>query len=235
MKRGVLYLSLREAYHQYTAASITALRATGYIGPVRVVTDDAAFHKLCTPELRVEVVQVLSVESELASRHYKTSLIDYAYTECLFLDSDTLPVAPPDEVWNYLEAGDLHLCFDHHPIVSEALDRLPVIQDERDLMIQLGLTGARHLNSGVMLFKQTPAVSRLFRCWHREWTRFRHRDQLALVRAIAATETVVGVLPATWNSPPDGYSSARSARFAGVNILHFSLEHRRQWAEFADW
>jgi hypothetical protein len=232
MKRGVLYLSLGVAYHQYTTASITALRATGYSGAVRVVTDDAAFHRLCVPGLGVEVVQVPSVESELASRHYKTSLINYGYSECLFLDSDTLPVGNPDAVWDFLKAGDFHLCLDQHPVVSEALDRLSVVPDECDLMTQLGLIGAPHLNSGVMLFKQTPAVSRLFRFWYREWTRFRHRDQLPLVRAIAATKTLVGVLPATWNSPPDGYSSASSAKSAGINVLHFYLEHRRRWAEF---
>jgi hypothetical protein len=51
-----------------------------------------------------------------------------------------------------------------------------------------------HYNSGVLLFRKTPAIHALFGRWHQEWLRFQHIDQLALCRAIAACPVEVARL-----------------------------------------
>jgi len=231
--RGVLYLSIGVAYSRFTTASIAALRATGYRGRVRVVTDDTSFGSEGGPLANIERIVVPPVGVGYASRHYKTALVQYAYDECLFLDSDTLPVADPSEAWRFLQSADFYLSLDGTATVDQALERPAIDREERELMKHLGLATEPHLNSGVLLFRKSPAVAQLFARWHLEWSRFRNCDQLALVRAIAAARSHIGLLPREWNCPPAGFSTASEARMSGVKVLHFFFEHRCHWPEFA--
>lgn len=230
--RGVLYLALGPGYRYLTLASISALRRYGYRGPVRVVTDDQDW---VPPALNCEVVVVPDVGDGYSTRHYKTRLLDFAYDLTLYLDSDAVPITDIDEVWSCLRHCDIAMAADARQTVGALIagDRnMAERRAEFSLMMRLGLTSRVYFNSGVMVFRRSSATAALFASWHEEWLRFRSRDQLALVRAIALTDTVVGSLPAAWNCPPipvrsDGrlniksFASVRDARDSGAKVLHF--------------
>jgi glycosyltransferase involved in cell wall biosynthesis len=222
-----LYLSIGESCAQLTVQSISFLRQAGYDGPIRVVTDtilpDAG-------ELGFETVEVPAVEGAWESRYYKTQLNRFAFPRNLYLDADTLPIAPIDSLWDELRWGDLCLAHDIQADVGSFLSvswgKEHLSRDELIYMGAFPLQDYHYFNSGVMLWRQCPAVERLFRAWHREWKRFRNLDQLALVRAFAEAGTPVHTLSPVWNCPGGKFRSIGASQRSGVRILHFLSRQR---------
>jgi hypothetical protein len=225
--RGVVYLALGESYTSLVTDSARTLRLHGYDGPVRVVTD-APSHELV--DLECETLVVGSLPGGFASRFHKTQLNRWAFERTLFLDADTIVISSIDEVWQLLAGRDMAMAPDMHASVADVIARS--VNDpsrrapEYQLMQELGLIDRRYYNSGVMLWDQNGRVSRMFHRWHQEWNRFGGEDQLALVRAIAATGTKVATLDSAWNRRPKAFSSVDEARGAGVRILHFLSRQR---------
>jgi hypothetical protein len=234
--RGILYLSIGKAHCAYVARGVRHLRHFGFRGPIRVVTDQCD-HRL--PLHEVEVVRVPAVEDGFPSRVYKTRIYEHAFEGAtLYLDADTMCIAPVDPVWEELEHHDLCMCRDLHPDVGHVI-RYSANDPERrrpeyDLMLSLGLERRTFYNSGVMLFRRAPGVEALFRSWHREWLRFGHEDQLALVRAMAKSDVAVRLLPDRWNLRPRGIASVAEAQRNGGRILHFLSRQRPLWDQFQD-
>jgi hypothetical protein len=224
--RGVLYLAVGESYHHLTLASITSLRRYGYLGPIRVVTDDPTW---VSPGLNCETVLVPDVGDEFASRYYKTQLPHFGYDETLFVDSDAIPIADISGIWETPGGHDIALAPDFRHSVGDliAKDRkLAETRDEFSLMIRLGLTSHTYFNSGVILFRRSAATEALFSAWHHEWQRFHGRDQMALVRAMAFTPARVRALATSWNCPARIYPSIRDAQQANVKVIHFFSSNR---------
>jgi len=225
--QGVLYLALGELYTKLATDSARTLRLHGYDGPVRVVTDVPS-HDLV--DLECETLVVGSLPGGFASRFHKTQLYRWSFERTLFLDADTIIISPIEEVWELLRGHDLAMAPDMHPYVSDVISRSVNDPNRRapeyQLMSELGLNDRRYYNSGVMLFDQNGRMSRMFHRWHQEWNRFGGEDQLALVRAIAATGTRVSTLDSAWNRRPKAFSSVDDARSAGVRILHFLSRQR---------
>jgi hypothetical protein len=224
--RGVLYLAIGASYHHLTLASIASLRRYGYLGPVRVVTDDPTW---VTPRLNCDIVVVPDAGDGWAARCYKTQLPKFGYDQTLFLDSDAIPIADISGIWEILDGHDIAMAPDLHPSVGDLITKnrnVAELRDEFSLMIRLGLTSHAYLNSGVMLFRRSLATATLFSSWHQEWQRFQKKDQMALVRAIVSTGTRVGTLPINWNCLARTFSSIRDAQRADVKVLHF-LSHNR--------
>ncbi|WP_232303788.1 glycosyltransferase [Pseudofrankia sp. DC12] len=225
--RGVVYLALGESYANLVTDSARTLRLHGYDGPVRVITD-APSHELV--DLECETLVVGSLPGGFASRFHKTQLYRWSFERTLFLDADTIVISSIDEVWELLAGRDMAMAPDMHSSVADVIARS--VNDpsrrapEYQLMQELGLAGRRYYNSGVMLWDQNGRMSRMFNRWHQEWNRFGGEDQLALVRAIAATGTKVATLDSTWNRRPKAFASVDEARGAGVRILHFLSRQR---------
>jgi len=229
-ERGVLYLALGDAHRGLAAASIACLRRYGYHGAVRVVTDQPDW---LPTELHCETVQVPHAGDGLASRHYKTQLLRFAFDSTLFLDADAVPIGDITDIWKFLDDCDIAMAADVHSTIGEtvAMNRhrdwwRELWGDEYRLMIRLGLTSYPYFNSGVMLFRRTSGVEELFSAWHQEWQRYRTRDQMALVRAAALKATAVRTLPEIWNCQARFFASIRDAQNAGVKILHFLSANR---------
>jgi hypothetical protein len=229
-QRGVLYLAIGDEYRALAGASISCLRRYGYRGPVRVVTDQPGW---LPPELRCEQVLIPGAADGLASRHYKTQLVRFAYDLTLFLDADAIPVSDISGIWTLLDDGDIAMAADIQRSVGEAITMnwrrdwwKEEWGDEYKLMIRLGLAGYPYLNSGVILFRRTDAVARLFDAWHQEWQRYGTRDQMALARAAALTATRFRILSQEWNCQPRHFASIRDAQQAGARVLHFLSANR---------
>jgi hypothetical protein len=230
-RRGVLYLAIGDEHRELARASISCLRRYGYRGPVRVVTDQPGW---LPPELLCEQVLVPDVADGLASRHYKTQMIRFAYNLTLFLDADTIPVNDISDIWGLLDDGDIAMAADNRRSVGDAITmnrhrdwKREEWGDEYKHMIRLGLAGNTYFNSGVIAFRRTDAVARLFDTWHQEWQRYGKQDQMALVRAVALTATRVQVLPQGWNFQARHFASIRDAQNAGISVLHFLSANRR--------
>jgi hypothetical protein len=230
-QQGVLYLAIGDEHRTLACASISCLRRYGYRGPIRVVTDQPGW---LPPELLCEQVLVPGAADGLASRHYKTQMIRFAYDLTLFLDADAIPVNDICGIWRLLDDGDIAIAADTRRSVGDAITmnrRRDWLReewgDEYKLMIRLGLTGNPYFNSGVILFRRTDAVARLFDAWHQEWQRYGKQDQMALVRAVALTATRVRVLPQAWNFQARHFASIRDAQNAGIRVLHFLSANRK--------
>ncbi len=224
---GIVYLSIGDNYTHLTTQSVSFLRRFGYTGPIRVVTDVKHW---ADRDLEFEVVQVPSVDDRWGSRHYKTQLNAFGFPVTLFLDSDTLPIASIEPIWNELRFGDIALAHDVQADVGSFLDvSWEKASKRRTEMMQMNSMALRRLpyfSSGVMLWHRCAAIDRLFQVWHEEWLRFRDIDQMALVRALAQTGLEVRTLSSVWNCRAQKFRSIESAQTAGVKILHFLSKQR---------
>ncbi len=76
-----------------------------------------------------------------------------------------------------------------------------------------------YLNAGVILWRKCAATDQLFSLWHREWQRFKQRDQFALARAFSLMRMEVTILHRAYNVPVVRALKPREIRSA--RILHF--------------
>lgn len=226
-RRGVLYLAVGDRHqHLFLAASrkqllavhpqldqhvITdrRLRRTGPLDPAgpalqqlgtaagRAATDDAQSRG------RVSVTRGLALGG-VASRVYKTQLHRFSpFEETLFLDNDAVVTRRLDELWRLIGDAPFAAALGSCRTVGEAMplylrDRL-IRPEEAEATRAVCAPDAPCFNAGVMLWRRGPESDRLFDAWHEEWRRFRGRDQAALYRALARTQTRVAVLPPTYN------------------------------------
>ncbi|MBC7883139.1 MAG: hypothetical protein H7Y37_17750 [Anaerolineae bacterium] len=152
-----------------------------------------------------------------SSRQIKTRLYSYSpYQETLFLDADILPFQPIAGLWDYICESDFAMVLDRLPLVS-LCDH--IAQEEKAYTLQILEKDAVQFNSGVMLWRNTPAVQQLFQQWYEEWCKFQRHDQLALVRAIHRTAISVTKLPKTYNTSPTD-AAPLGLGTMNVHLLH---------------
>lgn len=65
---------------------------------------------------------------------------------------------------------------------------------------ELGTWQHAMFNTGVMFFRKTPRMARLFDEWRKEWLRFKDRDQGALLRALRRCPVSMWLLGRSFNS-----------------------------------
>jgi hypothetical protein len=192
---GVLYVCFGETYKKMATLSVSLLRHFGYVGPVRIVTDSSGW---IDDSLQCELIKVPFRGLGFATRYYKTQLHHYAFDITLFLDADTVPIAPVDPIWHELRFAELCLPRDIYPYARDLIwahfySRERCYPEYAYMKRRKLLEHPLH-SSGVMLFRRNQSTDRLFACWHCEWSRFQQEDQLALARAIAHTKTEVHTL-----------------------------------------
>lgn len=220
-RAGVVYIAFGVAYRELTILSILWLRRYGYYGPVRVLTGDQYWP---ADALDCEIVRVPNVGDGFATRYYKTQINAYGYDTTFFLDADTLPITSISRIWRELRFAKMCLSMDSFPTVQDLVAKNTKDRERRQVeyscMSDRGLMHHPLYSSGVILFRRSAATDELFTIWHEEWNRFRHEDQLALVRAIARTGFRVHALAPRWNARLKGFGTIEKARLRGVRILH---------------
>jgi hypothetical protein len=218
---GIIYVSFGESYRDLTTLSICALRRFGYSGPVRILSDN---HDWDIGHLDCELLEVPSAGEGFGTRFYKTQVNEYGFDTTLFLDADTLAIAPIGHIWRELRFSEICMSLDIHPDVGHLIKKGRKDRERRRFeythMQELGLIDHPFFNSGVMLFRRTAAVDQLFKVWHEEWDGFQGEDQLALVRAMSRTGMYVHTLSSRWNERLRKFGSVDQAQRCGVRILH---------------
>lgn len=220
-RRGVIYCATTHtAYLEAALISAMALRQQEPEIPITLISDHPLLKLLPLHEHRITPRFLESDERSdhaFFSRHIKTRLNTFSpYEETLFLDADILPFQPVADLWDYLCQSDFAMVVDRLPLVS-LCDHIS--HEEKLYTLQSTLGDAVQFNSGVMLWRDTPAVRMLFQQWHEEWCKFYRQDQLALVRAIHTTQISVTKLPKTYNTSP---TDAAPLMFGDikVHLLH---------------
>jgi Glycosyl transferase family 8 len=222
--RGVIYCATSNiAYLEAALISAIALRQYEPNLPITVVSDqailvdlplyDALYNHGITPH-----IVTLDQDHAFGSRSIKTRLNHFSpYTETLFLDGDILPLQSIAALWDALSQSDFAMVPDRLPTL-ELCDHIGVAEKQYTLAQLPGDTV--QFNSGVMVWRDSATTRMLFEQWYQEWQRFQKQDQLALVRAIHTTQTVITPLPRTYNiSPLDAAALPPDAD--QVHLLHY--------------
>ncbi len=205
MTSGIVYVVTgSDEYYRECERSIESLRRHKYLGPIHVFAENP--EKL-PPTGLVEVSAVArgDLSSRGLSRHLKTSLAAITpFDLTLFLDTDTTLQSVLAPLESYLGGGEIGLALDIYPTLRSVM-RQHLLSSAHPLE-ELLLTREKHppdtaqYNAGVVLFRRSREVSRLFTAWNKEWRLFGHNDQLALMRALATNPVALTVLPPALNS-----------------------------------
>lgn len=119
------------------------------------------------------------------------------FDETLYLDADTEFVAPPGQVFDFLDRWDF--------VLAETLQRTvnAYMGDKKEFKWTrwwLGDGDILYHNAGVFWWRRNSKVEELFRLWGEEWQRFENWDsQVALLRALARSQVLFLTLPHVWN------------------------------------
>ncbi len=199
--RGVIYIATtKKAYLEAALISALALRQHEPEIPITLICDQPLLKLLPLDEYKISSRLLESNSHNFSSRDIKTRLNAFSpYQETLFLDADIIPLGPISGLWDYIAKGDMAMVLDRLPRVS-LCDH--VSQAEKSYTLEQLPGNTSQYNSGLMLWRNTPAIQSLFSQWHQEWRLFEKQDQLALVRAIHKTQVSINNLPKTYNISP---------------------------------
>lgn len=202
-KRGVIYCATNSAvYLEAALLSAIALRQHEPKIPITLVSDQTQLQHLPLQDYGItpRLIATNELVHPFASRCIKTQLhVFNPYQEALYIDADILPLQSLDGLWNLLSQTDLAMALDRLPALS-LCDHIAEVEKEFTLQQLSGDTV--QFNSGLILWRDTPAMHRLFQAWYEEWQKFQKHDQLALLRAVRTTQTAITPIPKTYNISP---------------------------------
>lgn len=180
MTRGVLYVAEGPDYAALACQSMRTLRGHEPALAVDIMTD------VPVPEGLFDSVRPLPP----GRRAKIAGMADSRFERTLFLDCDTLVVAPFGEVWDILDRFDLALTHDVRRS-SELIEtgwREPAPPEF-----------PQH-NSGVMLYRRSAAMAGFFAAWAAAYAQAGGgRDQPSLRDILWASDLRFWVLPPEWN------------------------------------
>ena len=180
MSQGVLYVAEGPDYAALAVQSIRTLRRHEPDLAADLMTDSAVPEGLFDRVSPLRPGRRAKIAGMAASRFERT----------LFLDCDTLVVAPFGDVWDILDRFDLALSHDVRR--SSALIETGWREPAPDVFPQ-------H-NSGVMLYRRSPAMAEFFAAWAAAYDAAGGgRDQVTLRDLLFASELRFWVLPPEWN------------------------------------
>lgn len=199
---------------------------------IKQAYENPAIHVLTDVPLDVDYTLINSL-SGYDSRFYKTQLYSYSpFETTIFLDDDTLVIDAFGDLDALLGTQDIGMALD--PFASLGLWRDNILRscvgqnnawDAFSGYIHDGLKDNPYFNSGVMIWRRTESIERLFESWHRLWKEGGGGpDQTWLAIAILEQEVVVKYLPQIYNFYPVvehcvGHSDYPS--LGDAKIIHF--------------
>jgi hypothetical protein len=194
--RGAIYCATDHPI--YLEAALISAIAFRQLNPT---SDRPLAAQIAVPDDDITIIAINSEPgSDFQSRQLKTRLASLSpYVETLYIDSDILPLKPIAPIWDYLAQSDMAMAHDRLPTIGEC-DHVALV--ERTYTLAALPASTTHYNSGVMVWRNTPAVQALFQTWQQEWGQFQKQDQLAFVRALARRPLPIAQLPVNYNTSP---------------------------------
>ncbi len=181
-KRGILFVACGEKYVEEAKTAIASCRAHLSAYPIALVTDSknvpAGLVDLIIPLEKPEKSFAVKIQP----------LINTPFEETLFLDTDVLVCEPCDEIFAPLERYDLAIAHDPYR-TSYKIETLPV--------------SIPMPNTGVIVYKRTEGVLRMFRRWeerHRtHFGKYHGNDQPAFREVMFESNIRHFILPPEYN------------------------------------
>lgn len=219
-KQGIVYIAVDSRdYLEMALLSIESLIANGLKDDVCIVTNLLEHDTVCR-DLQIKVKPVSNRYTyRFFSRYLKTRLPKLTpFNRTLYLDCDVKANKEFSGIWEF---DSLAMTKCYNPIIADCKH---INLDEKSFTIdKLGVVYPQY-NSGVILFDDSAAG--LFSKWNHQWNLYARHDQLALSRAVAATETNVNVLPQIYNT------LAQNKTKDSVFVHHAGLDKSNFYARF---
>jgi hypothetical protein len=212
-------------FAEMAAVSAATLRLASPSARIVVLTDrqTAALDMAAWSALRDVADDVVTADCEgdnpvIRSRAIKTGMRRLLRGPLLYLDSDTIVMRSPEEIWNVdcdvAAAPDLSPQGQPYP----AATALP------DVRAAMGWSfGERpYLNAGVILLADTSAAATLMDHYRASWLEFRRsmgqpNEQPAFNRVVTAVPSRLAILPGSYNAQ----IRANAMALRGATIVHY--------------
>lgn len=213
---GVVYVAYGDNAERCLLSSLLSLQMTNPSLDAVVITDR-----------QIEGVRCIYREDDhVGARLARFDMVSLSpFEKTCYLDVDTSVIASLESGFRLLDAFDLALALDGKytvQYVARMTNRAPFHRDEvRATVADVGTPMVTLHNCGLIFFKPTDVVKKLFTIWREEWERFKGRDQLAFVRALHRNPVRMMTLPHHWNT---GYAPKAEV------VLHNWGEARREGA-----
>lgn len=232
MNTGLIYIAFGEKAAKEAEKSIASFRDVGEKSPAVVVGDiavkgaesikwigESPFDGTRAKGLQFRAGRIKPFLHKLSP-----------FEKTLYVDCDTVARKSISSAWGLLDYYDF--LFTKHP--GQSLAQLYNRPNagwfhnirERDATIQeWGDNGnVPYWNSGVVFFRNTPEVEKVFSAWYIEWLRYKEWDeQQALMRASFGNPCRILVLPECWNYPHDGKDDTIIFHFYGRGIARTNV------------
>lgn len=221
----VLVSNATDIYCEQTLLSAISLRKHMPHANIILLTDDETEASLIGNRSKIKDVvnKIISIHvpnfnNLQKSRFLKTNMPEYVLNDFLYIDSDTIIVAPLDDIEKCeIEIGAV---LDRHVVFSESPAKHIIVGNGE----KMGFTVAcndKHFNGGVMLFRRNPKTLDFFKKWHQLWLETNEKgfsfDQIALAQANFLTGGILQELSGIWNCQVENGIKY----FSSAKILHF--------------
>lgn len=222
-----------DCYTEQTLVSIYTLRRHNPEAHIALVTDNDTIASLTGNRAQIkeyadEIIAV-NLPTELSpvqrSRYIKTSLRQNVDGDFLYIDNDTIVIAPLDD----LEKSDCEMAavLDLHSTDNNSRklkEYMEITHNDSLTKVMDGEGDIRYFNGGVLFVRDTEATHRLYADWHRIWNEERVKygvdiDQPSFAQANIANDCLIKEMDGRYNcqiSTPNAKRHLVSAR-----IIHY--------------
>lgn len=191
--RGAVYVAYGSPAIDCLGKAVQALAVYEPQLPVVVISDQQV-DGLATVLIKTKDPGARSVKTQLPY------LVPQDWRNILYMDVDTLVQKNMNRLFKPLEVGwDIVMCQDELAwTVAEC--RLKRPRETQGTKAEYGTGDLAQFAGGVFAWSRNKRTDAFFSIWHKEWTRWRHRDQGALVRALAQVPLKLWPLSARINA-----------------------------------
>jgi len=194
--RGVIYIAYGEQARIQVRLAAKTLTDHNPGLPVRVISD-APFPRIGRNS---QLQYIHHEDTDIGARYVKLNIDKLTpFDHTLYIDADTRVRGDITAPFELLEAGwELAMCectrqgSEAHGHVNEV--------ERNATFAEVGMH-AQAMQAGVMYFRKSTAMHKLFSAWRAEWKRWEDQDQAALVRALARVPVKLRTLHRDYNNP----------------------------------
>lgn len=213
---GILYVATGEKYVHAAIRSANTVKVYMPEMGIHLFTDSQSFDEIGLSRSTSLFSSIATVEDP-----HRRSKVDYMghtpFDYTLYLDTDTALNADISSLFNILERFDIGLAHEHRRNTANSLEQwraeLPKAFPQ--------------FNSGVILYRKTPAVIKFLEEWRRHYTEagIRH-DQTTLRELLWQSNLRIATLPPEYNVRYIKYQVIWSTTEATTKIFHLKRFHR---------